>query len=63
MTVPQHCIGMHIVYIYAHNHIISQFIDKNETNDICLPNKGYLTDQRCEWSEMATKCKIFVTDT
>ena len=30
---------------------------------ICLPNKKYICDQRCERTDMATKCKIFVAVT
>ena len=30
---------------------------------VCLPSKEYLSDRKCEMTNMAAKCKIFVTVT
>ena len=38
---------------------ISKDIGTNKEKEICLPNKEYLRDHRCERTNMDYKCKIF----
>ena len=33
----------------------------NPFTKICLPNEDNISDHRCERTDMAAKCKIFVT--
>ena len=40
---------------------ISNVSGRNGKKEICLPHKEYLTNQICERTNMAIKCKISVT--
>ena len=37
---------------------ISKPIGINKEKEICLPNKEYICDHRCERANMAAECKI-----
>ena len=50
------CIDMHMC-IYFEKVLVSV----RKKQQICLPNKEYLNDQRCQIKNMDAKCKLFVT--
>ena len=49
-----------VLCIDTHVCMVTKFIVISKETKICLPNKEYLSIQRCKRINMAAKCKIYM---